>query len=58
MNTDQQKKYNNAPIIESFVKRTKTEKGEFVIHRTVITDIKPVLYYEKVLAGRDEEVGA
>jgi hypothetical protein len=58
MNQDQQewKKYDNAPIIESFVQRRKTDKGEFVIHKIVITDIKPVKYYDKMLS--DEEVDA
>lgn len=39
---------NKAPIIESFVQIS--EKGGHVIHRTVITDIRPIEYYEKVLA--------
>ncbi len=35
------------PIIESVV--LKSEDGEWVIHKTVITDIKPVSYFQKVM---------
>ena len=35
------------PIIETIVK--KSEDGEWVLHQTVITDIKPVSYFEKVV---------
>ena len=34
------------PIIETVI--TKSEDKEWVIHKTVITDIKPISYYEKV----------
>jgi len=56
MTTDQQekKKYDNAPIIESFVGLSKD--GTKVIQRTIITDIKPVKYYRKMLT--DAEVTA
>lgn len=37
----------NKPILETQV--SKSKDGKFVIHRTVITDIKPVAYFEKVL---------
>ena len=43
---------NKQPILESFV--TKSEDGKWIIHRTLITDIKPVGYIEKVLAGKKE----
>lgn len=36
------------PIIENTI--MKSEDGKWLIHRTVITDIKPVSYFEKVLA--------
>jgi hypothetical protein len=51
MTEDQQekKKYDNTPIIESFVSLSKD--GKFLMHRTITTDIKPVTYYEKVLSG-------
>ena len=36
------------PIIESSI--SKSEDGKWIIHKTIITDIKPVSYFEKVLA--------
>lgn len=36
------------PIIENTI--IKSEDGKWIIHRTTITDIKPVTYFEKVLA--------
>lgn len=35
------------PIIETVI--TKSDDGEWLIHKTVITDIKPVSYYEKIV---------
>lgn len=35
------------PQIET--KLTKSKDGRFLIHKTVITSIKPIAYYEKVL---------
>jgi hypothetical protein len=43
----------NMPIVESKV--LKSKDGKFVIHKTVITDIKPVKYYEVVLEKTSEE---
>lgn len=37
------------PIIESVV--LKSEDGEWILHKTIITDIKPVSYFEKVVQG-------
>ena len=37
----------NMPIIKTTVIRSKS--GRFIIHRTEITDIKPVSYYDKML---------
>ena len=39
----------NQPIIENVIR--KSEDGEWVMHKTIITDIKPVSYFEKVLEG-------
>jgi len=36
------------PILESFV--NKSQDGKWVVHKTIITDIKPVAYLEKVLS--------
>ena len=35
------------PIIESFV--SLSQDGKWVVHKTIITDIKPKSYFEKVL---------
>ena len=37
------------PIIESMIR--KSQDGEWIVHKTVITDIKPTTYLEKVLNG-------
>ena len=44
---------NKQPIIESSVSLSEDKK--WVIHKTVITDIKPVSYVEKVLTGKKKE---
>lgn len=36
-----------APILETQV--IKSKDGRWLIHKTIITDIKPVRYFEKVL---------
>lgn len=41
------------PIIESSVGLSEDRK--WVMHKTVITDIKPISYVEKVLAGKKKE---
>ncbi len=38
---------NKMPIIEASL--NKSDDGKWVIHRTTITSIKPVKYYEKML---------
>ncbi len=38
---------NKQPIIETSIK--KSDDGRFVIHRTIITDIRPAKYHEKAL---------
>ena len=58
-NDQQEKKYHNdLPIIESFI--SKSKDGKKLIHRTVITHIKPVAYYEAIIASTrgNEEVDA
>ncbi|MFT4312064.1 MAG: hypothetical protein ACMXYF_02445 [Candidatus Woesearchaeota archaeon] len=42
------------PTLE-FVTR-KSKDGRFIIHKTIVTDIKPISYYEKVLNGQEEQV--
>ena len=56
-NNNENKRRPNVPKIETFVQRSKD--GQYILHRTVITDIRPVLYYEKVLENEaGEEVVA
>jgi conjugal transfer ATP-binding protein TraC len=48
--TEQQtKEYNNQPKLETQICLSKD--GKYVIHRTIITDIKPIAYMEKVLGS-------
>ena len=44
----------NMPIVESRI--AKSKDGKFVMHKTIITDIKPVKYYEAVMEKAPEEV--
>lgn len=39
------------PIVES--KISKSQDGKLLIHRTIITDIKPVGYYKAVAEGTE-----
>ena len=39
---------NKQPIVEAVL--SKSEDKKWLIHKTIITDIKPVSYFEKVLA--------
>ena len=41
---------NKMPVVESSV--TKSADGKWVVHKTTITDLKPVSYMEKVLNGQ------
>jgi hypothetical protein len=38
---------NKQPILETSI--AKSEDGKWLIHKTIITDIKPVSYFEKAL---------
>jgi len=38
---------NNKPAIETRV--LKSKDGKYLLHKTIITDIRPVQYFEKVL---------
>ena len=40
------KQITKMPIVETFIRKSKD--GKYIIHKTVITDIKPKNYYEKV----------
>ena len=53
MNENEQPRlYNDGPQIESTVSISKS--GRALIHRTVITHIKPVAYYEAILRNAKE----
>jgi hypothetical protein len=39
---------NRQPIIETVI--SKSKDGRWVIHKTVITDIKPLSYFKKVVS--------
>ena len=39
---------NKQPVLETAI--TKSEDGKWMIHKTIITDIKPISYFEKALA--------
>ena len=55
MNTEEQPQrrlFDEGPQIESTVSLSKS--GRALIHRTTITHIKPVAYYEAILRSRHE----
>lgn len=41
-----------APIVETKINRSKD--GKWIIHKTIITDIKPVGYYRQVLKSSEQ----
>ena len=41
------------PILEQFIR--KSEDGKYIVSKTVITSIRPVQYFEKVLANNEFE---
>ena len=43
--------HRNEPIVETQLSMSKDKK--YVIHKTIITDIKPVNYWEKVMERND-----
>jgi hypothetical protein len=48
LNEKKVEQLNRQPIVESSIRRS--EDGKWIVHKTTITDIKPVAYFEKVLA--------
>jgi hypothetical protein len=48
LNEKKVEQLNKQPIVESSIRRS--EDGKWIVHKTTITDIKPVAYFEKVLA--------
>ena len=49
-------RFNNVPQIESKV--SKSKDGRFVIHKTIITDIRPVNYYKAVVEQEEGYIEA
>lgn len=47
MENETKKPYKNAPIVETRI--VKSEDKNWIIHQTIITDIKPIGYLKKVL---------
>lgn len=43
----------NKPLLETQISTSRD--GKYVIHRTVITDIKPIKYYQKVLEEKGKD---
>ncbi|MFH1511578.1 MAG: hypothetical protein ABIF10_07860 [Candidatus Woesearchaeota archaeon] len=43
---------NKQPVVETSIR--KSEDGRWVVHKTIITDIKPIRYFEKVLKGKEQ----
>ncbi len=48
----QEKQLKNMPAISN--KILKSKDGQFIIHKTEIVSIKPIAYYEAVLASEEE----
>jgi len=44
----------NMPLIETQIKKSKD--GKYMVHKTVITDIKPTTYYERIMEGKESEL--
>ena len=42
---------NKQPVVETAL--SKSKDGKWIIHKTIITDIKPASYYEKVVSTKD-----
>lgn len=41
------------PVIETSIMKSKD--GKFLVHKTTITTIKPIQYYEAILSGEKQE---
>lgn len=42
----------NKPLLETHISTSKD--GKYLIHKTIITDIKPRSYYKKVIEGSEK----
>jgi hypothetical protein len=50
LTTRKEEQLREMPIIKSSIGKSKD--GKYIIQRTIITSIKPVVYYEAVLNGK------
>ncbi len=53
LSNNKEEQLRKQPIIEA--KYFLSEDGKYLVHKTITTDIKPLAYMEKVLAGSEEE---
>jgi hypothetical protein len=53
LTTTKEEQLRKQPIIETHVR--KSMDGKFILHKTVITHIKPVQYYESILLNTSFE---
>mgnify|MGYP001605109968 CR=1 FL=1 len=49
--TTQKREYENKPVVETQLSLSKD--GKYFLHKTIITDIKPVNYLKKVLERKE-----
>ncbi|MFT7615920.1 MAG: hypothetical protein ACI8Y7_000747 [Candidatus Woesearchaeota archaeon] len=54
LTTKKEEELKKMPKVEFHVRKSKD--GNYIIHETKITDIKPIAYYDKVLAQEEESV--
>lgn len=56
MSEKQEQRIKRMPVIETQVRKSKD--GKYLLHRTVITHIRPMAYYQAILEGgaADEEL--
>lgn len=45
--------HQNTPIVQT--KISKSEDGRFIVHKTIITDIKPAEYYKAIMQSPAED---
>jgi len=54
LSTTKEEQLKEMPSIQTSIK--KSSDGRYIIHKTVITDIKSAGYYEAILASGTEEI--
>jgi hypothetical protein len=51
LTTNREEQLKEMPKIKTII--TKSRDGKYMLHKTVITDIKPVGYYETIMASEN-----